>query len=112
MKVRLLLDEDVQFALGLALRKRGYDALHIQEIARKGLSDKEQLDFAISEKRCLFSYNVKDFVLLHNRWVQGRQEHCGIIVSKQLPVGEALKKLLRLLTQHSQESIQNCILFL
>ncbi len=70
MKVKLFLDEDVHFALAIALRKRGYDVIHAQELQRKGKSDDEQLSYAIKEKRCLFSFNVKDFVLLHNKYVQ------------------------------------------
>ena len=34
MKIRLLLDEDVHLSLGQALSKRGYDAVHVQEIQR------------------------------------------------------------------------------
>ncbi|MEI6430330.1 MAG: DUF5615 family PIN-like protein [Pseudanabaena sp. ELA607] len=40
-KVKLLLDEDVQLDLASALRKRGYEATHVQELGRKGRSDRE-----------------------------------------------------------------------
>lgn len=45
MKVRLLLDEDVHFSLAIALRKRGFEVLHVQELERKGMTDREQLNF-------------------------------------------------------------------
>lgn len=61
MKLKLLLDEDVHFSLAQSLRKRGYDTLHVQEMERKGLSDQEQLDASIREKRCLVSFNITDF---------------------------------------------------
>jgi predicted nuclease of predicted toxin-antitoxin system len=32
MKAKLLLDEDVHFGLASALRKRGYDVIHTQEL--------------------------------------------------------------------------------
>jgi len=41
MKFELFLDEDVHSGLAHALRKRGYDAIHAQELDRKGLSDSE-----------------------------------------------------------------------
>jgi predicted nuclease of predicted toxin-antitoxin system len=66
VKVKLLLDEDIHFSLAIALRKRGFDVLHVQELERKGMSDREQLNFAVVNERCLFSFNVKDFVILHN----------------------------------------------
>ena len=59
MKVRLLLDEDVHAELSHALRNRGFDVLHAQEIDRKGKTDREQLEFATKESRCIFSFNVK-----------------------------------------------------
>lgn len=87
MKLRLFLDEDVHFALADALRKRGYDARHTGEEGRWGLSDKDQLEFAAREGRCLVTFNVGDFVQLHNSWLRAGQNHAGIVVSKQLPLG-------------------------
>jgi predicted nuclease of predicted toxin-antitoxin system len=46
MKIALLIDEDVHSGLAHALRKRGYDAVHAQELDRKGRSDSQQLRFA------------------------------------------------------------------
>jgi len=112
MKIKLLLDEDVQLALAHALRQRGYDVHHTQELNRKGLSDAEQLHFSVKEGRCLFSYNVKDFVLLHNEYLDDGRNHSGIIVSKHLPIGETLRRLLNLLQRFSKESIKNQIEFL
>jgi len=99
MKIELFIDEDVHSGLAHALRKRGYDAIHAQELERKGRSDSDQLLFAIKKERCFFSFNVKDFVILHSKHVKSRQEHWGIIVSKQLPFRKTMSKLLRLL-QH------------
>ena len=101
MKLRLFLDEDVHAALAAALRKRGHDAIHALEEKRLGLSDESQLNFATEENRCLVTFNVGDFVRLHNQWIDGSREHAGIIVSKQLPVGEALRWLLALLQKQN-----------
>ena len=90
MKVKLFLDEDVHFALAIALRKRGYDVIHAQELQGKGKSDDEQLSHATKEKRCLFSFNVKDFVLLHNKYAQNRWEHYGVILSKAVSINKGI----------------------
>jgi len=66
MKIELFLDEDVHSGLAHALRKRGYNAIHAQEIDRKGRSDSDQLLFAIQPEWCLFTFNVKDFAILHD----------------------------------------------
>ena len=59
MKIELFLDEDVHSGLAHALRKKGYDAIHAQELDRKGRSDSDQLLLATQQKRCLFTSNVE-----------------------------------------------------
>ncbi|QTA92224.1 DUF5615 family PIN-like protein [Desulfonema magnum] len=112
MKIKLLLDEDVHLALADSLHRRGYDVVHIQEMKRKGKSDAEQLAMAVFQKRCLFSFNVKNFVILHNQYVNEKREHWGIFASKQIPVGEALRKLLYKLGNTSHEAMKNQLKFL
>jgi predicted nuclease of predicted toxin-antitoxin system len=112
MKLRLFFDEDVHAALAAALRKRGYDAVLALEEKRLSLSDESQLNFATQENRCLVTFNVGDFVRLHNRWIDEGREHAGIIVSKQLPVGESLRRLLALLQKESGESMRGQVRFL
>ena len=112
MKIELLLDEDVHSGLAHALRKRGYDVIHAQELDRKGKSDSDQLIFAIRQKRCIFTFNVKDFVILHNQYAKSGKEHWGIIVSKQLPFRETMSKLLRLLQGTAKETMKNNLEFL
>jgi predicted nuclease of predicted toxin-antitoxin system len=79
MKIELFLDEDVHSGLAHALRRRGYDAIHTQELDRKGRTDSDQLLFATQRERCLFTFNVKDFVILHNQHAKIQQEHWGLL---------------------------------
>jgi predicted nuclease of predicted toxin-antitoxin system len=112
MKVKLFLDENVHSGLAPALRKRGYDVFHAQELDGKGRSDPEQLAFAVQDQRCLFSFNVKDFVILHNHYVNNHQDHWGIIVSKQIPLRETLRRILKLLQEFNHEALKNRVEFL
>ncbi len=111
-KLKLFLDEDMHANLGSILRKRGFDVEHAQELGRKGKSDAEQLTYAVEEKRCLITFNVKHFVLLHNDYVNTGREHWGIIVSKQLPIGETIRRVLRVLQSYPRDSMKNRLLFL
>lgn len=112
MNLRLFLDEDVHAALAPALRKRGYDAVHVVEERRLGVPDENQLAFAVSERHCLVTFNVGDFVQLHNSWIKKGREHAGIIVSKQLTIGESLRRLLNLIQKENAESMRGQIRFL
>ena len=112
MKIRLFLDEDVHAGLASALRRRGFDVVHAQELELKGRMDQEQLAYAVSLERSLFSFNVKDFVLLHNRWGQIGREHWGIMVTKQAPFRETMRRMLRFLQRWSREDMKNRLEFL
>jgi predicted nuclease of predicted toxin-antitoxin system len=112
MNISLFLDEDVHSQLAQALRRRGYDVVHAQELDRKGRSDNEQLQFAVRERRCFLTFNVRDFTLLHNEYAQHSQEHFGIIVSKQLSFRETLSRLLNFLRLASEDTVRNRIQFL
>jgi len=111
-KIKLLLDEDVHAALSDILQKRGFNVVHAQQAAKKGVSDAGILAHAVQQQRCILSFNVKDFVILHNEYVRSGKEHWGIIVSKQLPIGETLRRILKVLQRHSQKSMKNRLLFL
>ena len=81
----------------------------LKETGRKGETDLSQLQFAVSEKRTIITFNVKDFVLLYNQLYSEGKKHSGIIVSSQLNFKETLK---RLLNHKSAKDIENTIEFL
>jgi len=112
MKLKLFLDEDIQMGLSHALRQRGFDVVHAQDLKRKGKSDREQLEFAVQEERCFMTFNVRDFVKLHNQYVGKNLEHWGIIVSRQIPIGEALRRLLKKIGLANRTDFKSRIEFL
>ncbi len=63
--IRLYLDEDVHKRVASALRLRHFDAIGAHDLQRWGLSDEEQLTYAATEGRALFTYNTCDFLRLH-----------------------------------------------
>ena len=80
---RLYLDEDVTPRVAEALRKAGFDAIQATEVerAQRGISDEEQLAFAVRHRRAIFSYNYVEFEDLAKRWVEQSRHHWGIVVS-------------------------------
>ncbi|MEO0352728.1 MAG: DUF5615 family PIN-like protein [Cyanobacteria bacterium P01_A01_bin.15] len=105
--IQLYIDEDVHGSLGKALRQQGFDATDVHESQREGLSDLEQLEFAIQEERAIFSFNAADYIELHIEFLKAGKSHSGIIISKQRPLGETLQRLLKLLDQVSIDEIRN-----
>jgi len=108
----LYLDEDVHKKVAVGLRLKGYDVVSAHEIQKQSLSDEQQLAYAVSEEMAIFTFNAGDFDQLHKKRLSGGPKHCGIILSRQIPVGETVKRLSKFLFSHSAEELKNSIYWL
>lgn len=71
MKIRLYIDEDAtDNDLVQALLLRGIDVTTAQEMGRRGYSDEQQVEFATEQGRVLYSFNIKDYMPLHGRFLE------------------------------------------
>lgn len=55
--IKLYLDEDVHKRIALSLRLKGYDVISAHEVRNHGIPDYEQLEYAISEERAIFTFS-------------------------------------------------------
>ena len=110
--LRLLVDEDVRAPLAIILRDRGYDAIHVGELGRRGALDAALLEYATASGRTVLTHNVADFVLLDRTWRSAGREHAGIVVSNQLPLGDLLRRTLRLLSRCEQHEMRGRLAWL
>ena len=110
--IRLLLDEDVRLLLAQILRERGFDAQHVVELKRDGLSDAEQLAFAVKQRRAILTHNIRHFVLLDREFRHDGKSHYGILLSDQVPFRDLLRRTLRCLGQKSEERIRSQVIWL
>ncbi len=110
--VRLYLDEDVHKKIAAALRLKGYNVVSAHEVQKQSLSDFQQLEYAISEQRAIFTFNAGDFDRLHKECLKGGKNHFGILLSKQIPIGETINSLTKFLFTHSKEEIRNNIFWI
>ena len=100
--MRLLLDEHINPEVARLLRKKGFDVLSVEEARMREASDEQVLSFAVSEKRVIVTYNIRDFQMLLLDWHRAGRHHSGIVfVSEKTasqktigPLVRALKKLL------------------
>ena len=109
---RLFLDEDVRVLLAHVLRERRYDAVHVEDVARRGMTDDSQLAFATSQKRVLLTHNIRDFINLDNVCRHQGRKHAGILLSDQVPFRELLRRTLRFLDQVSAAEMQSQVRWL
>ncbi len=76
--------------------------------------DHEHLEWATSQGRALYSFNVSGFYRLHALLLKAGKSHEGIILAKQqhYSVGEQLRRLLKLIAKKSAEEMKNQVVFL
>jgi hypothetical protein len=90
MAIRFHLDEHVDHAIALGLRKRGVDVTTATDAGLLSASDDEHLAFALRDNRVIYT-NDRDFLVLHS---QGA-EHAGIAYcsSGTRSIGEIVRYL-------------------
>jgi hypothetical protein len=89
-------DEDVYGELAGILRSHGFDAVSTPESHRLGEPDPAHLEWCRQQRRCIVSFNVGDFAALHRDWLLAGTHHAGVIVSDQRPLGDLVRRVLRL----------------
>ena len=97
-----------------ALRLRGVDVVTASEAGLIRHPDEEQLGYATSEDRVLYSFNVADFMFLHRKYIADGKHHSGIILAQQqrYNTGEQTSRLLRLIGTKSAEMMPDSVEFL
>lgn len=110
--ISLYLDEMISVVLAVVLRQYGYDVIAAKEVNMLGKSDEEQLAFACSNRRAIITFNIKDFVLLHQSWLSEGKKHFGIIVSPEIRISKLTHLCLRLLGKTESRYLINQLCFL
>jgi predicted nuclease of predicted toxin-antitoxin system len=113
---KLYLDEDVSPRVAEALRRQGFDVLHVREVGRMGEPDAAQLEFAAAHQRALFSYNRIEFEELAVQWFREGREHWGIVLSPRQysikRIKQLLGKLVEFLQENEAEALRNRLRYL
>lgn len=105
--IALYTDADVHGKLAALIRQHGFDALSAYEAGNAQLDDEEQLSYAVRQHRAILTCNARHFAPLCEAWWQAQRQHYGILVSEQLPLGELLRRTLRLLNMVSADEMRN-----
>jgi len=109
---KLHLNEHISPRLADQLRKYGFDVVSSQEARILSETDSQQLAQAVIEERAIVTFNVVDFVSLHNEYLSEGKEHWGIIFSSQESIHILRHRLLRLLNSTSADQLKNQIVWL
>ena len=107
--IRFHLDENVSSAIANGLRQHGIDVSTTPEMKLVGASDIEQLEFARSQGRVVFTQD-RDFLRLH----YAGTDHAGIAycIKDSRSIGEILRGLILIWEVLDPEAISGRVEFL
>lgn len=82
------MDQDsLDFDVISGLRLAGIDVLSSEEAGMKRAPDAEQLAFATSRARVIYTANRADYARLHQEWLAAGKHHAGIIIRARQQIG-------------------------
>lgn len=113
--IRLYIDEDsMSHALVRALRSRNLDVITALDAGMIEREDRAHLMFAATQKRVLYTFNIRDFYALHSQLIAAGESHAGLILARQqqFSVGEQARRLFKLVATKSAEEMELCAEFL
>ena len=95
----------------------GFAAWDVTTALERGMirrDDIDHLEFAKSQGRALYSFNIGDYQQLHSEYLAHGKGHSGIILAQQqrYNIGEQMRRLLKIIAQVSREEVKDSIMFL
>ena len=112
-RIKIYTDESVGLAIPKGLRRRGVEVWSSHEMGNQGLTDEEQLIYAIEHQAAIFTHD-DDFLRLDAEHIFQGKEHCGIIFThqKDYNIGECIRRLKIIVDVLSPEEMKNHVEFL
>jgi predicted nuclease of predicted toxin-antitoxin system len=113
MTLKIYTDESVPVAVVAGLQRRGITAVSARDEGKLGLTDPQQLAYAISRQMVIFTHDT-DFLQLAHAYAQQGKTHHGIIYVHQdkLSLGECIRRLKEIAELFEPTEFRNHIEFL
>ncbi len=107
MRMKLLMDEHVQYDVTSGLRSFGFDVVTAQEVGLTSRNDDIVLEYAAEHYRAVFTCNRRDFVVLHTHYILTGRTHSGILVMSERGVRETIRRIRTFAFDHETDDLSN-----
>lgn len=103
--MKYYLDEDISPKIAEILRKHRIDAISAHDAEMLQVTDKEQLERAASEGRCLVTRNRNDFIRLTVQFFNEHRPHSGVLIILHTLHGDKFTLIAKVIIKyHSKHS--------
>ncbi|MFY9268467.1 MAG: DUF5615 family PIN-like protein [Candidatus Manganitrophaceae bacterium] len=99
--MKYYLDEDLSPKIAEILRKRGVNTISAHDIGMLQVSDREQLEYAAGEGRCLVTRNRDDFIALTVQFFNEHRRHFGLLIIPYSFPGDRFSIIAKAITKHA-----------
>jgi hypothetical protein len=105
--ISIYCDEDVDILIKPLLEAKGFKVLTTLDEKMLGASDTQQLQHAMDKESILLTHNRLDFEQLYTQCTAEGSKYCGIVIATRRNVYELARRVSRVLSGYSSESIRN-----
>lgn len=78
--MRFLLDENIHPRVAELAWEMDLDVVSVHDVRRRGLADREQLDYAAEQERVLVTRNREDYLYLTREYFREGRPHRGVLL--------------------------------
>ncbi len=98
--MKYYLDEDLSPKIAEILRKHNIDVISVHHAGMAQATDREQLDRASSEGRCLVTRNRNDFIRLTVQFFNEHRPHAGVLIIPHALPGDKFSLIANAIIKH------------
>lgn len=105
-------DEDIDILIKPLLEAKGFKVLTTLDEKMLSASDIQQMNHAIKKGYVFLTHNRAHFEQLYTNLINKGRDHSGVIMATRRNVYELARRVSRVLSGYSKESIKNQLLYL
>jgi hypothetical protein len=98
--MKYYLDEDLSPKIAEILRKHGVDSISAHDVGMIQVSDREQLEYAADNARCLVTRNRDDFITLTVQFFNEHRRHFGLLIIPHSFRGDRFRVIAKAIAKH------------
>lgn len=109
--ISIYCDEDVDILIKPLLEAKGFKVLTTLDEKMLGASDTRQMNHAVEKEYAFLTHNRLDFERLCANYINADKNHYGVIIATRRNIYDLARRIARVLSGYTSETIRNQMLY-